>query len=138
MNASIEYFDPEALAKPHGYRHAAATTATKLVFCAGQVSVDQDGALIGPGDHAAQAHRAMCNVITALEAAGANARSVVKFTFYVVGLGQPGVQGACYQGLGQATRERGIQPAPSTMIGVTALVRPELLIEIDAVAVVDS
>jgi enamine deaminase RidA (YjgF/YER057c/UK114 family) len=131
-----EFIDADTLNKPHGYRHAAVTTGTRTVYVAGQVSVDADGNTVGIGDHRAQARRALTNVIEALAAAGATPAQLVRLNMYAVGLNVQ-TRSALYRGLGEASRERGVVPVPATLVGVEALGGDDLLIEIDAIAVLD-
>lgn len=133
---SVEHVDADGLHPPQGYTHASAAPGGTLVHCAGQVAMDADGGVVGVGDHAAQAERALANVLTALRAAGAEPQDVVKITYYVVGMTEETVH-QVNRGLSRTVRATGMPPVPATMVGVTALSIPELLIEADAVAVVD-
>ena len=67
--------------------HSLGTSARprKLVYLAGQVSVDADGTLMGKGDAAAQTRQALQNLGHVLSGAGADSSNVVEFTTYVVG-----------------------------------------------------
>jgi enamine deaminase RidA (YjgF/YER057c/UK114 family) len=132
----IEFFDADTLNKPHGYRHAAVATGTRTVYVAGQVSVDADGNIVGSGDHRAQARRALTNVVQALVAAGATPAQLVRLNMYAVGLNEH-TRAALYRGLGEASREHGVEPVPATLVGVEALGSDDFLIEIDAIAVLD-
>lgn len=131
---SVELFDAEQLHPPRGYRHAAAVTGGTTVYCAGQVSLDAAGEVMGVGDHTEQAYRALLNVVLALAAAGADAGDIVKLTYYVVGMDEA-VVAAVNRGLGRACGEAGVPAVPATMVGVESLSLPALLIEADAVAV---
>lgn len=125
---------PVGLPSPGAYAHVVKAIGGTTIYIAGQVALDADAQLIGEGDVVAQAEQAYANVGTALEAAGASFADVVKLTLYIVDY-QPG-HGAPLRRL----RER-IFPAPDqpvcTVVGVAALGRPGLLIEVDATAVVD-
>lgn len=134
---NIRHFNPDTLAKPYGYTHSVAVSGKTLVYCAGEVSVDRSGQVVGRGDYAIQAYQAMSNVVIAMRAAGADTRSIVKFTMYVVDLRGEGVQKEIFRGLAKASREQSIAPAPSAMIGVDTLMYADLLIEIEAVAIKD-
>jgi enamine deaminase RidA (YjgF/YER057c/UK114 family) len=103
-----------------------------MIFTAGQVSIDEQGALVGAGDIAEQTAQAMRNVGLALKAAGAGFGDVVKITTYVVNY-SPELRAI----IGRVrTPFFAQQPPPaSTLIGVTALALPEWLIEIEAVAI---
>ena len=134
LAVSVTFCDAEQLHPPRGYRHAVAVTGGTTVYCAGQVSLDVTGEVVGPGDHAAQAHRALLNVVLALAAAGAEAGDIIKLTYYVVGMNEA-VVAAVNRGLGRACREAGVPAVPATMVGVESLSLPALLIEADAIAV---
>jgi enamine deaminase RidA (YjgF/YER057c/UK114 family) len=108
-------------------------TAQKLIFVAGQVGVDLAGALVGPGDAAAQTRQVFQNIGGVLESAGAGFNNVVEFTTYVVG--REAVQGFI-DGRSQVFPEifpDGDYP-PNTLLVVDGLVREEFLVEIKAVA----
>ena len=104
-----------------------------MVFVSGQVGYDADGNLVGEGDVVAQAEQAYRNVATALAGVGAPLEAVAKLTTFVVGhrpeLIEP-VMTARAAVFGEHT------PA-STYLGVEALARPGLLVEVEAVAVLD-
>ena len=104
-----------------------------MVFVAGQVGVDADGNVVGPGDIAAQARQAFANVGRALAAAGARPNDVTKITIYVVHH-QPE-----YRPLISEARVAlfGDHKPTSTLVGVEALALPDYLIEVEAIAVTD-
>jgi enamine deaminase RidA (YjgF/YER057c/UK114 family) len=106
--------------------------AGTLVFVSGQVALDSDGNLVGPGDVVVQAHQAFGNVAVALAAAGASPHDVAKLTIYVVGYSTESMEG-----IRSARREVfGDHLPASTFLGVQALASPEFLIEVDAVAAI--
>jgi len=105
----------------------------KLVFVAGQVSVDASGNLVGKGDVVTQTRQALQNIGHVLAAAGAGFSDVVEFTTYVVG--RPSVEGYI-QGRGEVYPEMypdGDFP-PNTLLVVAGLVNEDFLVEIKAVA----
>jgi enamine deaminase RidA (YjgF/YER057c/UK114 family) len=108
-------------------------TGARTVYTSGQVSIDEEGKLIGPGDLAAQTTQAMKNLGLALEAAGATFADIVKTTTFVVGY-RPELRTL----ITDAKRPFWAgKPPTSALIGVAALALPEWLIEIEAVAVLD-
>ncbi|MFE5536936.1 RidA family protein [Streptomyces sp. NPDC056519] len=134
---AIDLMDPAGLVKVDLYRQVAAATGTKLIFVAGQVAWDTDGAIVGEGDLAAQVEQCYLNVAAALAAAGASFRDVVKLTVYAVDLA-PEKMPLFAEGIARAAEKLGITPAaPLTGIGVAALAAPGLLVEVEATAVLD-
>ena len=108
-----------------------ATGAERILFCAGQTSVDADGRPLHAGDMEAQALQAVDNIETVLREAGLELADVARMTFYVTDVeAYRAVAPAVGRRLGQA----GARYA-STLIGVTRLALPELLVEIEATAV---
>jgi len=127
------FFNPSNLHQPRGYTHAVAVEGGRLVFIAGQVAFDQEGKLVGKGDLRAQAAKALDNLVAALAAAGATPTDVVKVNTYVVNyrpVDYPIIREA------RARIFDGQNPPASTLIGVQALAVEDLLIEIEAIAVV--
>ena len=105
----------------------------KLVYIAGQVSVDSSGNLVGKDDAAAQTRQVLQNIGHVLAGAGADFSNVVEFTTYVVG--RPSVQGYL-QGRSEVYPDmfpNGDFP-PNTLLVVSGLVNEDFLVEIKAVA----
>lgn len=126
--------NPETLSKPTGYSHIAIVPAGRQAHISGQVAFDAGGAIVGKGDIGAQAEQVYANLKTALAAAGADFSKVFKMNTYVVGLTPemlPPIRAA-------RARHFGDGPYPaSTLVGVTALVHPDLLIEVEVIASLD-
>lgn len=101
-----------------------------FVFMQGQVGVDDDGTLIGPGDPGAQAHQACRNIKRWMEEAGGSLSDVCKLTVYVTDISyRPAVYAAINEWFD------GVQHC-STGVVVQGLADPELLVEIDAMGVI--
>lgn len=107
-----------------------AVVANDTVYLRGQVGTDLEGNLIGLGDPAAQADRAMANVEQLLHEAGSDLSHIVKTTIYLT---DPRHRETVYQTVGRWLR--GVHPV-STGLVVSALAQPEWLMEIDVIAVV--
>ncbi|MEV4318931.1 RidA family protein [Actinocrispum sp. NPDC049592] len=79
----IEHINPQSLAKPSGFSHAVAVTASKLVFLAGQTALDASGKIVGD-TVVEQFEQALGNLLTALHAAGGSPSDLVSLTVYIV------------------------------------------------------
>ena len=109
-----------------------AVVAGGTVYLRGQIGQDLDTSEnVGVGDVEAQAEQAMKNIAMLLEEAGGSLDHVVKVTVYLV---DPRYREPVYRVMGRWLK--GVHPV-STGIVVSALARPEWLVEIDAVAVLD-
>jgi enamine deaminase RidA (YjgF/YER057c/UK114 family) len=128
-----KFINPSTLAPPRGYTHVVTTAGGKTVFVAGQVAWDAKGEVVGKGDLRAQATQAYENLKAALAAAGATFADVVKMNTYVVNYKSadlPVIREVRSKFFPQENL-----PA-STLVGVQALALEDLLIEVEAVAVV--
>ncbi|MGE4250038.1 MAG: RidA family protein [Parvibaculaceae bacterium] len=113
--------------KPFG-SYCQATRHGDLVMTAGVAAIDRHGKIVGGNDIVAQTRATLENLRYALEAAGARIESVMKVTVYLTSFDN-------YKGFNQAFDEffADCRPARSTVRA--DLVLPELLVEIDAIAV---
>ncbi|MET9859503.1 RidA family protein [Streptomyces smyrnaeus] len=133
---SVTLLNPEGLPKPEVYRQLSVATGSKLVFVAGQVARDADGRPVGQGDFAAQVEQCYLNISTALAAIGGSFDDVAKLTVYVVDW-SPEKMPLLGEGVGRAAAKLGIDPVkPITLLGVAALGEPDLLVEVEATAVI--
>ena len=134
---SVEVLNPDGLPQPDLYRQVAVAHGSRLVFLAGQVGRDAHGDPVGTNDLAAQAEQALRNVDVALRAVGATFADVAKLTVYVVNW-SPEMMPTLGEGVGRAIGDLDIDLLrPMTLIGVVSLGEPDLLIEIEATAVLD-
>jgi len=102
-----------------------------MVFVRGQIGQDLDtGESVATGDAGGQAEKAMANVKMLLEEAGSRLEHVCKITIYLV---DPRYREAVYRTVGKCLK--GVFPV-STGVVVSALARPEWLVEIDVTAVI--
>jgi len=130
-----QYLNPKELgAAPKFYSHAVSLAGqAKLVYVSGQVSWGPDGRVVGAGDMRAQCEQVFKNLTAVLAAAGAGWGDIVKMNSYMVNLNAENV--ATFREARAAYLKPGQMPA-STLVGVTSLVQPELLLEVEVVAAV--
>lgn len=104
---------------------------SKVLFCAGQTSVDADGNPQHPGDMAAQIALAADNLEAVLRDAGMSLANVVRLNMYTTDIDAYMANGGA---LAERTAAAGVAPA-GTLLGVVRLAFPELMIELEATAV---
>ena len=119
--SKLEHPRPQGLLHVAAFSQVVAATGTRTIYTAGQVSIDEHGALVGGDDLAAQTEQVMRNVGLALAAAGAGFGDVVKITTYVVNY-QP--EHRVIIGKARAPFFAGGAPPASTLVGVSALALP--------------
>ncbi len=134
---SVELINPPGIPEPMGYAQVGVATGTRTVYVSGQVARTADGSKVGTGDLAAQVEQAYENLLAALAGVGATYADVAKVTAYVVGLTEEYL-GPFVEGAMRVAETHGIDPTkPMTMVGVTSLAEPDLLVEIEAIAVLE-
>ena len=115
-----------------GYVQANEVSGTqRTLFLAGQASVDEEGRPVHPEDMGAQLTQSIDNLETVLREAGAELSDVVRLNIYTTDVDR---FFEAYGATAGRLAEAGCQPA-STLLGVTRLAYPELLVEIEATAV---
>ncbi|MEE1828763.1 RidA family protein [Streptomyces sp. BE20] len=122
--------EPPGVAPGTGYTQVVTGTG-RLVAVSGQVAFDEERRLVGTGDPKAQARQIFENIRRCLAAAGADFSDLVKLTYFLTDIGHlPAVREARDEFFGDI-------PLPtSSAMQVSALFMPEVLIEIEALAVV--
>ena len=133
MPSAVSLIRSTDLADGAQYAYAAtAPAAARLIFFAGACPLNLDGSTAGVGDYAAQAGKAMENLVLALAAAGAGLNDVVNTRVLVASSRQEDLVAAW-----EVVRAAfGAHDAPSTLMGVTVLGYTDQLVEIEAVAAV--
>jgi reactive intermediate/imine deaminase len=124
------FLTPETLPAPFGYSQVVESTGERIVHVAGQVPVNAKNELVGEGDFQAQVRQAFENVRLALEAVGMSFSDVVKMQFFLTDMANlPQVREIRDEYINTA------QPPASTSVQVVALYRPEVMFEMDVVAI---
>jgi reactive intermediate/imine deaminase len=115
---------------PAGYSQVVEVRGGRTLYISGQIAVDSSGNLVGSGDFTAQVEQVFANLKARLDEAGASFNDVVKLNFYLVDADN--LQKV--RDIRDTYINRKAPPA-STLVVVKQLVRPELLVEVDAIAV---
>lgn len=131
QSARLRHLNPPALSTPTGYTHVVIPQRGRIVFIAGQVAADKSGAIVGKGDFKAQTKQVFENLKAAAEAAGGTMADIAKINIYVTDATQ-------IQSIRDVRQQYfTASPPASTFVQVVSLARPEYLIEIEAMLVVD-
>jgi enamine deaminase RidA (YjgF/YER057c/UK114 family) len=133
-NPSITRVNPPELGTPPGYSQIVDVSAGRIIFIAGQTSLDSDGNVVGRSDFAAQAAQVFRNLAIALHASGCTAANLVKLTVFLTDMNNL----AAYREARNrffATVAPPAAPA-GTLVEVSRLYGAEFMIEIEAIAAV--
>ena len=128
QTAGPAFINPPGLTRPTGYTHVVVSADGRTAYVAGQVAFDSTGKVVGVGDFQAQAEQVFANLRRALASVGASFGDVMKTTTFITDLKNlPALRN---------TRARyfdASHPPANTLVPVTALAHPDLLLEIEAV-----
>ena len=122
----LTHTNPEGMHQPTGYAHVVEAQPGRVAYISGQVALDRAGDLVGAGDIVAQTRQVFENIKIALLAIGADFDDVVKLNYYAVDVSR-------LAEIREVRNEYLTIPPASTFVVVKGLVRPELLIEIEAI-----
>ena len=133
MTIDVKPVNPWTWQDPFGFSQAFLVSgAAKVLYCAGQASMDAEGRPVHAGNMEAQLAQAFDNLETVLQKAGLTLRNVVRLNYYVTDV--PAYLKASASVAGRLAKAQ-CQP-PGTLLGVASLAFPELMVEIEATAVV--
>ena len=135
---AVRLLTPEGMFQPVPYHHVSIGTGSRQVHVAGQIARDADANHIATDDLAGQVAQALRNTARGLAGAGATFADVVRLRFFVTHW-EPTKMDDFMAGLASVTEELGIpQPLPPvSLIGVDYLFEPDVLVEVEAFAVLD-
>jgi reactive intermediate/imine deaminase len=119
---------PEGTPPTNGYSHAVLVTGA-LVLVSGQVPLNAEGQLVGPGDALEQTRQVFRNISAILAAAGASMSDVVKLTVFLTDLGDLASFRTARDEFIDVTR-----PPASSLVQVAGLVNAAFRVEIEAIA----
>ena len=126
------HLNPTELTKPTGYTHVVKSAPGTTIYISGQIAFDKDAKVVGAGDFRAQTVQVFENLKAALAACGATFADVVKVTTFVTDMKNAPTLREVRAGY------FGANPPAGTLVQVSGLVIPELMIEIEVVAVVSA
>ena len=129
----VQLLNPAAVAVPKGYSQAAVIDlgASKMVILSGQVPLDKQGQLVGAGDIGKQTEQVFQNIKGIVEELGGNMNNVVKLGYFITDIS--GLQSM------RTIRDKYIntaQPPASTLVQVNKLFRDDVMIEVEATAII--
>lgn len=130
--ADIRAVNPWTWQETYGFSQAVDVTgASRVLYCAGQTSVDGDGKVIHVGDMQAQVATALDNLETVLAQGGMTLANVVRLNYYVTDV--PAFFDA-HGVIGERLAKVRVKPA-GTLLGIASLFHPDAMVEIEATAV---
>ncbi|MFC2033048.1 RidA family protein [Chloroflexota bacterium] len=125
-----EVIVPENVMPARGFSHA--IKAGNTIYVAGQTATDEEGNIVGKGDIVAQTDRAYENIKRILEAAGASITDIVMLNMYCTDMDG-------FAKTGEARKKHFGKHFPAaTVVQIDRLLLPDAMIEIEAIAVLDS
>lgn len=135
---TVQLLTPEGMFQPVPYHHVSIGTGSRQVHVAGQIARDAEANHIAPGDLTGQVAQALRNTARGLAGAGATFADVVRLRFFVTHW-SPEKMDDFMAGLESVSDELGIpRPLPPvSLIGVDYLFEPDVLVEVEAFAVLD-
>ncbi|WP_249381184.1 RidA family protein [Actinotalea sp. K2] len=134
----VNRFTPEGLLPNTPYHHVAVGTGTRHIHISGQVARDGSGTPVSPSDLSGQVAQALRNTSRALAGTGASFADVLRLTFYVTQWSPEKIE-PLMAGIESVAEELRLpRPLPpASLIGVDHLFEPDVLVEVEATAILD-
>ncbi|QHS54146.1 RidA family protein [Mucilaginibacter sp. 14171R-50] len=131
---TVTFKNPPGLSTPKGYSHLAEVDLgkSKMLILSGQVALNEKGELVGKEDVGKQSEQVFANIKHIVEAAGGTMGDVIKLTYYLKDVSK--IQAV------RDARDKYINiqtPPASTLVEVSKLFRDDILIEIEATAIIE-
>lgn len=135
---SVTRFTPAGMMTPTPYHHVAVGRGSRHVHVSGQIARNADGSAIAANDLAGQVAQALRNTAAGLAGAGATFEDVLRLTFYVTHWAPERI-GEFMDGVDGVADEIGLPTPmpPASLIGVDYLFEPDVLVEVEATAILD-
>jgi len=135
---TVELISPEGMTEGTPYAHVSVATGSRHVHVAGQIARDAGGNPVAPGDLAGQVEQALRNTALGLAGAGATFSDVVRLRFFVTQWSPEKITDFM-DGVNRVADELGLPMplAPASLIGVDYLFEPDVLVELEAYAILD-
>jgi enamine deaminase RidA (YjgF/YER057c/UK114 family) len=130
--ADLQFSNPDGLFKPSTFTQVVTAKGGRTVYISGQTARDATSKILRTGDVRKQAEQVFENLRIAVESAGGSMADIVKITTFVVNL-RPNDR----TWIGEMVKKNFPKPPAHTLVGIDALAAPELLIEIEAIAVLE-
>jgi enamine deaminase RidA (YjgF/YER057c/UK114 family) len=129
----VAFINPPSVHAPKGYSQAVTIDMGKstMLILSGQVALDKEGSLVGKGNLAGQVQQVFTNIKNIIESAGGSMNDVVKLNYYILDVSQVQVI--------RNIRDKFVNvghPPTSTLVQVSKLFRDDILVEIEATAVI--
>ncbi|WP_277212034.1 RidA family protein [Isoptericola croceus] len=135
---TVRLMTPDGMLQHTPYAHVAVGTGTRHVHVSGQIARQADGTPLAPGDLAGQVAHALRSTARGLAGAGATFDDVLRLTFYVTAW-TPEKIDVFMAGVESVAEEIGLRlpMPPASLIGVDVLFAPDVLVEVEATAILD-
>lgn len=129
----VQYHNPTSVSPAKGYSHSVEIDLgnCKMIILSGQIALDKNGNLVGKGNLAEQAEQVFVNIKNIVAASGGTMDDVIKINIYMIDISQAQVM--------RNVRNKFINlenPPTSILMQVSKLVRDDILIEIEATAII--